>query len=722
MQGAGETGAAGSFTHDDHHGVVTGDTPGHLLGRNAIEGGCHHLGRSRWRFEDDDVPRRLDRDDEGIDDPRQRLPRPVVGGSGTEGVMGTILVGPDAVEVPGHRGLGDLEPPLGQQLYQPGLGPDIGVGEQRTNDPAAGGCCRHDYASYAYAHTDRQVTDPLTGGGAAPSASDHNGAVRYDVIVIGSGFGGSVAALRLTEKGYRVGVLEAGRRFSPRDFPQSNWDVRRFFWFPRLGMKGIQRMTLLRNVLVLSGAGVGGGSLVYANVLHEPGEGFYSDPHWSKISDWRRELAPHFERAKVMLGVATAPCETPADRVMQEVAGHFGVAESYGPVPVGVFFGEPGVEVEDPYFGGVGPARTGCIGCGGCMIGCRFGAKNSLDRNYLYLAEQQGAVVHPEHEVIDVEPLPQDGYLVTARPPGTRAEKKQVTFEADEIVFAAGALGTTRLLLELRERGRLDRISDRIGHGVRTNSEALVGATAQGTSIDYSEGVAITSSIQPNAHTRIQPVRYPKGSNVMGLLAVLLTDGGPGAPRQLRFLANAVRHPLAFVRSLSVRRWAERSVILLVMQDLDNSLRVFRKRTWFGSRLTSHQGHGEPNPTYIPEANEAARAAASVMDGVAASAVNEVLLDVPTTAHILGGATIADTSAQGVIDPYHRLFGYRDLHVVDGAAVGSNLGVNPALTITALAERAMAMWPSKNEPDPRPPLGSEYQPIGLIPPGGTGPS
>ncbi len=545
-------------------------------------------------------------------------------------------------------------------------------------------------------------------------SASHNGPVHYDVIVIGSGFGGSVAALRLTEKGYRVGVLEAGRRFTAEDFPKTNWDMRRFFWFPKLGMKGIQRMTLLRDVLVLTGAGVGGGSLVYANILYQPGPAFYQDPGWSDITDWRQELAPHFDRATAMLGVTTVPTETPADHVMRAVAGHFGVESTFRPTPVGVFFGEPGVEVDDPYFAGSGPRRTGCVGCGGCMVGCRYGAKNSLDRNYLHFAEKAGAVVHPENEVIDVASLPQRGYRVTARRPGVA--RRHSAFTADQVVFAAGALGTTRLLLELKERGRLGGISDRLGHRVRTNSEAIVGAVANDTSVDYSHGVAITSSIYTSEHTHMEPVRYPKGSNVMGLLAVLLTDGGPGVPRQLRFLGNVLRHPVAFARSLSVRRWAERSIILLVMQDHDNSLRVFRKKGWFGTRLSSEQGHGEPNPTYIPEANDAARVAASVMGGTPASAINEVLLDVPTTAHILGGAGIGARSSDGVIDPYHRVFGHSGLHVVDGAAIGSNLGVNPSLTITAMAERAMSMWPNHGGEDPRPPPGGAYRRIDPIPP------
>ncbi len=535
----------------------------------------------------------------------------------------------------------------------------------------------------------------------------------YDVLVIGSGFGGSVSALRLAEKGYRVGVLEAGRRFRAQDFPKTNWNVSKFLWFPRFGMRGIQRLTLLRDVLVLTGAGVGGGSLVYANTLYEPHDSFFTDPKWAGITQWKNELEPHYAMARRMLGVTVNPRETPADEVMRKIAMRFDVEDTYRPTPVGVFFGEPGVEVPDPYFGGAGPARSGCIGCGGCMVGCRHNAKNSLDRNYLYLAERAGVDVHAEHEVVDVSIHPDGGYLVTTRRPGSWMRRRERVLRAHQVVFAAGALGTTRLLLRLAERS-LPELSDRVGHVVRTNSEALLGSVARSTDVNYSEGVAITSSIHPEPHTHIEPVRYPKGSNVMGFLGTLLTDGGPGMPRQVRFLRNVLSHPLDFLRTLSVRRWAERTVILLVMQSYDNSLRLYRKRGWFGTRLASEHGHGDPNPTYIPIANEAARVAAAAMDGIPGSAVNEVLFDTPPTAHILGGACIGATAKDGVIDGYHRVYGHDGLHVIDGSAIGANLGANPSLTITAMAERAASMWPNKGDEDPRPLLGSAYQPVSPV--------
>lgn len=537
----------------------------------------------------------------------------------------------------------------------------------------------------------------------------------YDVIVVGSGFGGSVAALRLTEKGYRVGVLEAGRRYEATDFARTNWNLRRFLWAPRLGLFGIQRLDLLKDVLVLSGAGVGGGSLVYANTLYEPHDEFYSDPQWGDITDWRRELAPFYALAKRMLGVAESPADTPADDVLRAVAIRLGVEHTFQPTPVGVFMGEPGVAVDDPYFGGAGPPRSGCTFSGACMVGCRNNAKNSLDKNYLHLAERNGATIHPECEVVDIR-RHGDRWQVVGRRPGLLASRHHRVYSADDVVVAAGALGTTRLLLQLAERGRLPGMSRRVGHLVRTNSEIINGVTARRATVDYSRGLAITSSIHPEPRTHIEPVRYPRGSSVMGLLGTVLTDGGPGLARPLRYLRTVARHPVRWLRSLSVWRWAERSVILLVMQSYDNSIEVFRKRGLFGTRLSSRPGHGQPNPTYLPIANEAARIAAEAVGGDPMSAINEVLLDRPTTAHILGGAAVGATHADGVVDAYHRVFGEPGLHVVDGAAVGANLGVNPSLSITAMAERAMAMWPNRGDDDMRPPLGARYEPVAPVPP------
>jgi cholesterol oxidase len=562
-----------------------------------------------------------------------------------------------------------------------------------------------------------------------------------DVAIVGSGFGGSVAALRLTEKGYRSTVLEAGRRWTPETLPETNWNLRRYLWAPRLGLRGFQRLTLLKDVFVLSGAGVGGGSVVYANTLYEPLEAYWSDPHWAHLSDWRDEYAPFYDQAKRMLGVATVPFTTPSDRVLQEVARHLGVADTYHPTRVGVWFGEPGVRTSDPYFGGRGPDRVGCVRCGNCMVGCRYEAKNTLDRNYLYLAEQAGAEVLAEREVVDLVPLDEGGWRVVHERPGAWLRRDRQALTAEQVVLAAGALGTQRLLFTLRDRGRLPRLSQALGTLTRTNSEAIVGATARrvparahdgarcsdlttpeaGATVadegtGYAAGVAITSSIHPDENTHIEPVRYGEGSNSMGLLGTLMVDGGGRIPRPLRFVLTILRRPVAFLRSLSLRRWSERTVILLVMQSLDNSLRVIRKRGLFGRRLTTRPGHGEQNPRWIPVANEAARVAAERIDGEPMGSIFEALFNVPTTAHLIGGCPIGETPDTGVIDPYHRVHGYPRLHVCDGSAITANLGANPALTIAAMTERATALWPNRGEEDPRPEPGAAYRRLDPVAP------
>jgi cholesterol oxidase len=561
---------------------------------------------------------------------------------------------------------------------------------------------------------------------------DRHAPDHYDVVVIGSGFGGSVAALRLTEKGYRVGVLEAGARFHEPDgaggpaapLPRTSWQLRRFLFAPRLGCLGIQRITLLRDVLVLSGAGVGGGSLVYANTLYEPLTDFYADPQWRDITDWRSELAPHYDQAKRMLGVTTNPTTTPSDVAMRAVAEEMGVGETYRPTPVGVFFGAPGTppgtEVDDPYFGGAGPRRRSCLECGECMTGCRHNAKNSLTRNYLYLAERQGGVVHPLTTVTAVRPLATGGYAVDTERTGPRAGRDRRTFTADQVVLAAGALGTQELLHRMKADGRLPNLSARLGVLTRTNSESIVGAVSHHREVDYSRGVAITSSFHPDDHTHVEPVRYGKGSNAMGLLQTVLTDGGGRLPRWATWLGTVARHPVTWLRTFNLRHWSERTIIALVMQSHDNSLTLTLRRPQGRGparrgRLTSRQGHGRPNPSWLPVANDVVRRLATRIGGTPGGTVGE-LANIPLTAHIIGGCVIGDSSATGVVDAYHRVFGHPGLHVVDGAAVSANLGVNPSLTITAQAERAMALWPNRGDADPRPPLGSSYARIDPVAP------
>jgi cholesterol oxidase len=537
----------------------------------------------------------------------------------------------------------------------------------------------------------------------------------YDVIVVGSGFGGSVTALRLTEKGYRVGVLEAGRRFADDDFPRTSWDLRRFLWAPQVGCYGIQRVHWLRHVTVLAGAGVGGGSLVYGNTLYEPDDAFYDDPQWRDLADWRTELAPFYALAKRMLGVVTNPTMTACDVAMQQVAHEMGVGHTFALTPVGVFFGDgPGVQAEDPFFGGAGPARTGCIQCGECMTGCRHGAKNTLPKNYLWLAEQAGADVRPLTTVTSLRERDEGGWEVETRRTGPwGARRRRRSFTASHVVLAAGTYGTQRLLHRMRDKGVLPRVSDRLGMLTRTNSESLLGARARRPGTDFTRGVAITSSFHPSGNTHIEPVRYGRGSNVMGLLSTVLSDGGPG-PRLLRWAGVCARSPAQFARSLSVRRWSERTVIGLAMQALDNSIVVSGKRGRLGRwRLTSRPGHGLPNPTWIPEANEAIRRLARIIHGDPGGNVGD-LVGATMTAHFIGGAVIGAAPTTGVIDSWHRVFGYEGLHVVDGSAVPANLGANPSLTITALAERAMAFWPNNGDLDQRPPVGAPYTAIDRV--------
>jgi cholesterol oxidase len=534
----------------------------------------------------------------------------------------------------------------------------------------------------------------------------------YDVIVIGSGFGGSVSALRLTEKGYRVGVLEAGRRWRSEDFPKTNWRLRDSIWAPKLGLTGTQRISLLGKVTLFSAAGVGGGSLIYGNTLYEPLDNFWSDPHWAHITDWRSELAPYYDQAKRMLGVAENPRRTPADDVLREVAADLGVAETFHHTNVGVFFGEPGVEVDDPYFGGAGPRRTGCIHCAGCFVGCPHNAKNSTPTNYLYLAEQAGAVVRPLTTVTDVRPLDSGGYAVSTVRSDRWLRKSPRMFTAEQVVFSAAALGTQKLLHQLKDTGSLPKISDRLGELSRTNSEAIL-TMASKSRTDFAQGVAITSSIHPEPDTHIEVCRYGKGQNALFPLTAPLVDGG--RMRFLRFLLICLMHPAQFLRSLRVHRASERSVILLVMQSLDNSLTSFGKRGLLGYRLKTRQGEGSPNPDWIPLAHDVARRYAKKIDGDALGMYADAF-NIPSTAHYIGGCVMGLSPDEGVIDPYQRLYGHPGLHVVDGSAVSANLGVNPSLTITAQAERAMAFWPNRGEADTRPPLGEGYQRIAPVQP------
>lgn len=575
---------------------------------------------------------------------------------------------------------------------------------------------------------------------ASGEAADDDAAYDYDVLVVGSGFGGAVSALRLTEKGYRVGVLEAGRRFARGTLPRNSWDLRNYLWAPALGLYGIQRVHLLGKVMVLAGAGVGGGSLNYANTLYVPPPAFFEDRQWASITDWQDELKPYYDQARRMLGVRLNPTTTPSDVHLRAAARAMGVGDTFHPAPVGVFFGdgedadgtartEPGGTVADPYFGGAGPARRACTECGECMTGCRHGAKNTLEENYLHLAEKAGAVIHPMTTVVAITDHPEGGHRVLTVPTDRRRRARPTRLRARQVVVAAGTYGTQTLLHTMKDRGLLPRIPDRLGELTRTNSEAIVGSQTTdrryrrkhgAARADFTRGVAITSSIHPDENTHIEPVRYGRGSNAMGALSILQVPYGGratgGGRRVLGWLANVARHPALAVRSLSNRRWSERTIIGLVMQSLDNSLTTYRKPGGIGKGLlTARQGHGAPNPTQIEEATRGATLLAEEIDGFAGSNVGE-LMGMPLTAHFLGGCPIGASAEDGVIDPYHRLYGHPGISVVDGAAVSANLGVNPSLTITAQAERAMSFWPNKGEADPRPAQGEAYERLAPVEP------
>lgn len=558
-----------------------------------------------------------------------------------------------------------------------------------------------------------------------------------DVLVIGSGFGGSVAALRLAEKGYRVTILEAGRRFADEDFAETSWDLKNFLWAPKAGCYGIQRIHMLKDVMILAGAGVGGGSLNYANTLYVPPEVFFRDRQWGHITDWQAELLPHYDMASTMLGVVTNPCEGVVEDAMRDAAAQMGVAETFRKTPVGVLFGDDdsreqqGKDVADPYFGGAGPARTTCTECGNCMVGCRVGAKNTLMKNYLALAEGLGVQIVPMRTVTRVGVVPgtegpDEVYRVRHEATDALGDKSARVTTASKVVVAAGTWGTQTLLHEMKADGELPAISDFLGQLTRTNSEALVGALADSPpegEHDLTTGVAITSSFHPDADTHIENVRYGHGSDAMGLLTTLLAPPRTGhAPRWAKLLAELPRQlPALKAWFPPGTHFADSTVIGLVMQSLDNSLTTSLTTGPGGRRrLTSTQGHGEENPTYIAAGHEGIRVLATKLaerigrpfypGGTWSEA-----FDIPLTAHFLGGAPIADSPATGVIDPYHRLWGHPGISVVDGSAVSANLGVNPSLTITAQAERAFSLWPNAGDADGRPAQGDAYRRLDPVP-------
>jgi cholesterol oxidase len=526
----------------------------------------------------------------------------------------------------------------------------------------------------------------------------------WDFVIIGSGFGGSVSALRLVEKGYRVLVLEKGRRLGPDDFPKTNWDLRRWMWMPKLGMRGLFKMTFFPHVTVVSGVGVGGGSLVYANTLPVPDDGFFAAPSWGGLAEWKKELGPHYATAKRMLGAVENTHLTHTDHVLQEVAKDIGKPEGFKPTTVAVHFGTPGVTVPDPYFGGEGPPRTGCNFCGGCMLGCRFGAKNTLDKNYLWLAERRGLVIEPETEVTWVRPAGaldgKDGYVVEADQRRGRGTQK-VTFRAKKVIFAGGVLGTVELLLKLQESKRgLPHLSEKLGKFVRTNSESLIGVVSGKRDKDLSKGIAIGSILHTDAYSHVEPVRYPSGAGFFRSMSLPHVDGASVFTRVAQMLGVIARHPFKMMKAWLVPDWAKYTVILLYMRTLEGhlSFKLGRAPTTGGAKgMVTSLDVGPAPAASIPEATELAHRVAEKLDAIPQSIATETLAGIPTTAHILGGCVMGKSADEGVIDHQHRVFGYDGLFVIDGSAVSANPGVNPSLTITALAERAMTFIPHKAE-------------------------
>jgi cholesterol oxidase len=529
----------------------------------------------------------------------------------------------------------------------------------------------------------------------------------YDWVVIGSGFGGSVSALRLAEKGYSVCLLECGRRFRDEDFAESAWNLRRYFWSPRLGLRGIFRMTVFRDVFIVSGSGVGGGSLGYANTLYRARPAFFRDPQWAELGDWEEELRPHYDVAERMLGVTDYAGMGPADQLLKEYGEEIGVGDTFKPTRVGIFFGEPGMEVHDPYFGGEGPARSGCIRCGSCMVGCRYGAKNTLVKNYLWFAEKLGVEVRAERQVTEIRPIGasdgSDGYAVTSARPGAWLRKRRSTLTAGGVVIAAGPLGTNQLLASCKHSGALPGLSGRLGEVVRTNSESIQAVTAPDDSRDFTKSVAITSSIYPDPDTHIEVVTYGRAGDAISRLFTAMTGEGTRATRPLKLIGAMVRHPLRAARLLFWPfKWSRRTIILLVMQSTDTAMRLVARRRRFGRgvRLQTEQDPERPNPTFLPAAERAALWFAERTGGIPQSGITESALNIPTTAHILGGAVIGPDRGSGVVDGQNRAYGYEKLLICDGSAIPANPGVNPSLTITAKAEHAMGAIPAKPGSEP----------------------
>ncbi|RMF61081.1 MAG: GMC family oxidoreductase [Calditrichaeota bacterium] len=520
-------------------------------------------------------------------------------------------------------------------------------------------------------------------------------AYDYDYVIIGSGFGGSVSALRLSEKGYRVLVLEKGKWLTEKDFPRTNWNLKRWLWLPVLRFFGLFKLTIFRHVTILSGVGVGGGSLVYAATLPVPKKSFFAADSWSHLANWEEELKPFYQTALKMLGASENPHLDTGDLALKQLAKELGKTDRFHPTTVGIYFGEPEKTVPDPFFNGEGPERSGCRFCGGCMLGCRYNAKNTLDKNYLYLAQKHGAKIQAESEVYDVVPLGaadgSEGYKIYWRS-STSFFKRKGEVTARGVVFAGGVLGTVRLLLKLKKTS-LPNLSDRVGMNIRTNSESLIGVTTFDKNTDLSRGVAIGSILHTDEHSHLEPVRYPAGAGFWRLLGAPMAFGRNVFVRFFKMVVDLFRHPVLNFRAYFVDDWAKRTQILLYMRTLNSTLRLVKG--WFGLRTTLDEG--EPPTAFVPEAKDLAERFARIVNGKPMVLLTETLGGIPTTAHILGGAVMGTTPEEGVVDKDNRVFGYHNMYICDGSMISANPGVNPSLTITALSERAMSKIPPREK-------------------------
>ncbi len=518
----------------------------------------------------------------------------------------------------------------------------------------------------------------------------------YDFVIIGSGFGGSVSALRLSKKGYKVLVIEKGKWFSkPEDFPKTTWNLKKYFWLPKMGLTGLLNLTFFRHVSVLSGVGVGGGSLVYANTLPVPNTPFFKTGSWKHLQNWEEELKPFYAIAKKMLGAVENPYQSKSDKVMHSLAKELGQIDGFSKTDVAIYFGKLGETVEDPYFEGQGPNRTGCVLCAGCMLGCRYNSKNTLDKNYLYLAQKYGAEIVAESEVYNVTPKGVDGvdgYLVEYKDALSHFPKKY-RVEAKRIVFAGGVLGTLKLLLKLKSSS-LPKLSDKLGHGVRTNSESLIGVTTLDKNTSFAKGIAIGSIIHLDENRHVEPVQYSAGSGFWRLLMAPMVRGKSAVIRIGNMVKDLLTDPIRNFRTFFVDDWSKRTHILLYMESIDSSLKMQLSRFGF---LKSSVDQGVPPTSYNPLAQELAMKTEKLISGKSMVMASETILGIPTTAHILGGACMGSSAEEGVINHKNEVFNYKNMWICDGSMISANIGVNPSLTITAITERAMTFIPEKNQ-------------------------